>query len=682
MKRYKATVTLVLSGVFGAGVYAAEPPADAVPDAAHEAIPTLTVKAGRIVQLQGLSGAPISVLDRDEMDLRQARGLDDLLRDLPGVTVGQGPRRDGLTPVVRGLTDGRVVVRIDGARQNFQRNHRAQTYLDPNLLQRVEVVRGPASTLYGSGAIGGVVDFQTLEADVFLDPDQAFGARISTGYQSNADERVGALTVAGQRGDLGVLGSLSRSRADDYEDGNGRTEPFSGSDISSGIVKGHWDVAEGTRLTASHLVFRDSSGSHSTADRPFDPDRAVLRNVDRRSDQETSSLRLYHQPASSNLWNLQATVYRNDFDQDDRPLDPGGVAAESRLTTDGIDVFNTSRLQWGGFEQVLSVGVEAYRDDQRGFSAGLPDRGFSDAEQRTLGAFAQHQILVGAVDVALGLRADRIEQEEVSGQGRQTSTFDELSPQLALTYRLSEGLAVYGSYAEAFRTPNLRERFIGGPHFGTNQFLPNPDLEPEDARNLEAGFTFVHTGWQDGGDRLRGQLSLYQNTVDNFIEQIVRQPDFQGDPALANTTRFENVAEARLRGVEFNLRYDHPGYHVGVVVNRLRADDRTDNTPLEGIPADSMALDGAINLPVWEARVGARLLGVAKQDRLPPTTDPDAAGPTAGYALLDLYSSLQIGTTWRIDLRVDNVLDRGFRQAPNLIPGLGRNGRVQVAYRF
>lgn len=640
------------------------------------------VRAGRVAQRQEQAASPISVRDRDAIDRIQARGLDEVLQDIPGVSISGGPRRDGLMPVIRGLSDGRVVVRLDGARQNFQRNHRSQVYLDPTLLQRVEVLRGPASTLFGSGAIGGVADFRTRDVDSLLGDNEDFGGLLSSGFQSNAGEAIGALTLARRMGSTGVLASLSRGQADDFVDGDGNAEPFSGSDSLSGVFKLQQDLGPDARIQLSHFDFNDRSPSHSTADRAFDFDRQPLRSVDRRSRQRTTSLNYQWRPAKSELVDFEATIYNNDFEQRDRPLAADGSGTSSELVTTGLDVFNTSRIRFAGLTQVLTYGVEVYQDDQQGFSDGAPDRGFSDSEQESLGAFVQNNVeLTPRTSVIVGLRADRITQDEQSETGKQSSRFDRLSPQITLSQAVSSDMRAYLSYAEAFRVPNLRERFIGGTHFGNNQFLPNPELRPETAHNIELG---VNALWQDlarDGDALRLQFSLYQNTIDDFIEQSVRRSD-NPDPALADTTRFENVTEARLRGAELSLNYDRSIGYVSVVASHLRGEDIRANEPLEGIPADMLSISGAWRYQGAAGELGGRLVAVAEQDRLPPTTDPDALGPTHGYMLVDLFLRHALMPQLQLDLRMDNVLDKTYRQAPNLIRGLGRNLKMQLIYSF
>ena len=100
-----------------------------------------------------------------------------------GVLTG-GPRRTGEVPSIRGFDGPDVVVLFDGARQNFGSAHDGRFFIDPGLVKRVEVLRGSASSLYGSGGTGGVIEFRTVDAADFLAPDESAGATVSGGYAS------------------------------------------------------------------------------------------------------------------------------------------------------------------------------------------------------------------------------------------------------------------------------------------------------------------------------------------------------------------------------------------------------------------------------------------------------------------------------------------------------------------
>lgn len=635
-------------------------------------LPDLTVTAGRVEQTLDQTTTPISVVDRDALDQRQARSLDDVLSEIPGVTASSGPRRDAFRPTLRGLSDGRVVVRIDGARQNLSINHRGQTFFDPALLQRVEVLRGPASTLFGSGAIGGVVDLRTLDADALLQPGAAHGGRVFSGYQSNADEAVLGATLAGRQGRFGLLGSVSTARAGDYQDGNGERIAFSDSDSESALLKGSWAAGENGLLTATYLGFQDESLSRTTADRP----RGDV--VEREIDQHTTTLRYSLQPAGDRLVDLDISAYRTTIDMDERPTEAGRPVIRNELHTTGIDAFNSSRLNTAGVEHLLTYGVEVYRDEQVGLENGQPRPQFENSEQEVIGAFIQDRIaLFENSSLTLGARFDRIEQQ-AQREGLERSQYNEVSPQATFTLGLRDDLSAYVSYAEAFRAPSLRELFVGGQHFPGNTFLPNPEIRPERAHNIETGLRWSRADVRTDGDRVRAQLSVYQNDIDDFIEQVVRGG---GDPNMPNTTRFENVTEARLRGIEMELRYDHPRFTAALIGSRIRGDDGTQGDPLASIPADEWLLSAGWR-PSAALEMGGRATYASTQDRLPFTTDPDAAGAAPSYALADLYTTWRLNAAVRIDARVDNVFDRQYRRAVNLVPNPGRNLRIQLAYEF
>ncbi|HEX9782875.1 MAG TPA: TonB-dependent receptor plug domain-containing protein, partial [Opitutaceae bacterium] len=113
----------------------------------------------------------VSVIGREEIQSRQASTPDDILKFVPNVDFAGGPRRTGETPSIRGFSGPDVIVIFDGARQNFGSAHDGRFFIDPNLLKQVEVLRGSASSLYGSGGTGGVIEFRTKDATDYLAPD-------------------------------------------------------------------------------------------------------------------------------------------------------------------------------------------------------------------------------------------------------------------------------------------------------------------------------------------------------------------------------------------------------------------------------------------------------------------------------------------------------------------------------
>ncbi len=140
----------------------------------------------------------VTVIEREAIDGADPSSAGDLFRATPGVFFDGGPRRTGQVPSIRGAQGENVQVRIDGTRQNFISGHDGRFFLDPEMLGGAEVLRGPASSLYGSGAIGGVMSFRTLDTDDLLAPGETVGGRAKVGYQGVNDEFMTSLVAAGR----------------------------------------------------------------------------------------------------------------------------------------------------------------------------------------------------------------------------------------------------------------------------------------------------------------------------------------------------------------------------------------------------------------------------------------------------------------------------------------------------
>jgi hemoglobin/transferrin/lactoferrin receptor protein len=235
---------------------------------------------------------------------------------------------------------------------------------------------------------------------------------------------------------------------------------------------------------------------------------------------------------------------------------------------------------------------------------------------------------------------------------------------------------ISASFNEAFRAPALRELFIGGQHFPGNRYVPNPDLQPESATSYELGLRYSRKGLLTGADRLRGRVALFRNDIDDFIEQRVRGAN--APTPLADTTRFDNVGEARIDGLELELDWRIADYRVHLFAARLRGDDRELGIPLESIPGDEVGL--RIERSVRSLFVGGQIVHTAEQDRLFVT--PFGAQPTPAHTRLDLFTTWQATPALRINARIDNLTDTTYRRHLTLINQPGRSIKLQAAYVF
>lgn len=641
----------------------------------------VTATATRTPEVAGDAAAPLSVVPREEMLRRQPQNLDDVLRFLPGVEADGLPRNTVMQPQIRGLGDDRVVVRIDGVRQNFNSGHRGRLFLDPELLRQVDVLRGPGSLLYGSGALGGVVALRTVEADDLLEPGRSVTALGLGGFQgANQQWRLGSMAAVRAGRFDGVIGAVGRSGRN-FRDGAGESIPYSAADSLSGLAKLGWTPAEGIRLGLSAIGF----GEDATI--PIAANTTDATNIaDRELRQHQFALSAQIAPPARPLLDLAATLYYTGVAIEERRILPADSRRDTTdLSTIGIDLQNTARFSLFGAERhALTIGLDAFRDEQTGRRSGGPRPQFPDAEQTIVGLFVQNQVALGPVTLTAGLRFDRYEQ---SAAGQRDRSDSRLSPKASLAWQVTDWLAPYVAYAEAFRAPSLSELYATGVHFPVrvfppppvfNFFVPNPDLRPEVARNREIGVNLRFRNVLTERDSLRARVSAFQNDIDDFIELIV----------TTTTTEARNASKARIRGIEAELGYDGGAWFGTLIASALRGENRTESRPLSLIPAHKIGLTAGRRFLAQGLVIGGRVLAVDAQDRKPFTSRE-----TPGYGLIDLFASWQPVEGplqgWRLDVGIDNLLDHAYRRlswdsgptAPDFYD-VGRNIKLALRAQF
>jgi hemoglobin/transferrin/lactoferrin receptor protein len=614
--------------------------------------------------------ASVSHVDQEQLERRMATTPNEMLFGVPGVAVQADARRVSSSINIRGLQDfGRVAVIVDGARQNFQRSdHGTQStfYIDPELIKSVDVIRGPVANTYGSGAIGGVVLFETKDAEDFLRDGETWAASATGRYESNGEGWTTSAAGAYRFNEnWDVLGNIVHRDYDDYKDGGGDTVNGTGFDVLSGLLKTTIRPTENSELKLGWNGTSDGWNEVSGGTPVNDVDLKANTFTGRYNitDEDKSWLDL-HINASYNKTNLDMTslVPQNRFDPvTGLPIVlPAGSMSTFDIGTSGIDIWNTSRFETAGIAHELTYGGDWVGDDvETGGAAGGASFYTPSGKRNVSGAYIQDKLTWDWLEIIAGLRYDSYKLESDVGE----TSGDRLSPRITVgvspfeTASLS-GLQLYGTYAEGYRSPSLSETLISGNHpAGVSfPFLPNPDLKPETGKTVEFGVNYKQDDILEAGDAFRFKAAYFNNDVDDYIDGVTLSAfdptsGCPFGPGIPICFQYQNFAKAKIRGFEMEGVYDASWGFAGLsasIIDGYTISYEGERADLVTVPSSQVT-----------AQLGFRFL----EDKLTVGGEVQYNGKPKGnavakdYTLVNAFASYQATDNFKVDFRADNLFD-------------------------
>ena len=423
----------------------------------------LVVTANRTEQRADSVPARISVIDREDIERSQAPDLLELLRLEAGIDITRAGGPGGQTSVfMRGANSNHVLVLIDGVRVAASGTG-AFTWeiLDPAVIERIEIVRGPRAARWGSDAIGGVIQIFTRRAE---------GVSAAVRYGSDEDRKA-TLAAGRQQGSLPLDLTLSGRKVDGFSAQNPRGFAFDPDD--DGFESLSAATGGSTRIADGVLQWR---GRAATGETEFDQGESEFDNWSWRFDYRRDSEGPWQ-------WQLGAATVR------DR-LETETAFGTSEVVTRRLQADALVERSLGESAQWL-VGVDAWRES--GVS-----RGQWNESRSNVGVFSGLEGTAGAAGYELSVRLD---EDEDFGT--------EMTGNAGLNWRFDERWRAFASGGRAFRAPNFSQLF--SPGFG-GLFAGNPNLEPESSWSAEIGLDFNPAV----GQRLT--LSAYSNWIDDLID--------------------------------------------------------------------------------------------------------------------------------------------------------------------
>jgi hemoglobin/transferrin/lactoferrin receptor protein len=654
----------------------------------------------------------VDVVTREQMDRQLVRDLRDLFRYEPGVTASQGFGRFGIGDIrIRGLGGNRVRIQTDGiavpdAFEIGSFSDANRNFVDLDTLKRVEVVRGPTSSLYGSDALGGTVSFITKDPSDYLGEgrDASFGLRL--GMESDWNGLFGGATaVAGGERWSGLVavghrqGQETENMGETGGSGSARTRPNpqerNGRSLLAKLVyapsrqqrlrltvEGNEDLADTGMLTARGLQPLTGATNLRVAAR----DRQTRARVS--LSHEIDGLEAF---ADSIDWQL----YRQDsettqFTVEERAL-PAPTLEDLRERNFNFDQrlfglqLNFRKSLGTGAVHDLAWGLDVSRTRTRQKRDGLrtfpltgeqtpvmlpdvfPVRDFPMSRTTNAALYVQDEISLagGALRLVPGLRIDRYElaperdpifAEDNPGVPvvglRETS----VAPRLGAVWHMSGAWSVFGGYARGFRSPPYADVNIGLTNvmFGYTA-IPNPDLRPETSDGLELGLRYRARA-------AHASLSAYHNRYRDFIESF-SFVGFNDEGLMLYQSR--NVARARIEGLELKaglelgaLSAPLEGWSLQTAAAWSRGEDRDSGAPLDTVDPLTATLGLAFEREDWGGGLAGRFVG--RRDRLRPAPDGSRYFQSPGHAVLDLYAHWRFAAGARVDLGVFNLADRKY----------------------
>ena len=594
-------------------------PVAALADGAPTQLGQIVVTATRTAQTEDQTLAPVTVITREEIELLQPTSLQDLLNDTPGMAVSnQGGPGKVSALFLRGTNSNQVLVLVDGIRVGNATAGTAPVQDIPvDQIQRIEIVRGPFSSLYGSEAIGGVIQIFLRHAPGTFTPNASVGIGSWSHWKASS-----GFSAAGEKGWISVQATHDQTKGINACK-VGAAEVFAACFADQPDRDGFHDNA----LTIHGAYqFDDHWSADALAMRSegFDKYDGTYSDSDAYATQVVGG-QLHFRP--NDTLNLSLRV---------------GSSAdlyEDFLQGAYIDHFDTRRtlaslqgdvVLGGG---LLSAGMDWQRETV------ASNYVFTEDLRSDRGLFAQWQRTFGAQSLQANVRRDDNSQFGLKTTGS-----------LLWGWDFAKNLRVTASWGTAFRAPTFNDLYY--PGFG------NPDLQPESSRNLELGLR----GTPDWG---HWSLSVYRNDIHDLVT-------FDAAIGLPG-----NVDRARITGLEGVVGGKLAGWDVRATATLMNARDagggfHSDNE-LPRRPRKSARFDA-------DRSFGRFSFGASWYLAAHTYDDIANQHPLGGYALANLRAGWQLDRDWKLQLALNNVFDKDYETAWYYNQP-GRNFMLTLSYR-
>lgn len=626
----------------------------------------------------------VTVVGPDQIAEIAPGTIGDILAVVPGVAgtgsgsfFGQGFNIRGFGTTSSAASESGIVQLIDGEEKYYESYRQGSLFVEPDFLRQVQVLRGPgSSTLYGSGALGGVIAMETIEASDLIAEGATQGGRVKLGYASNPDTWTGSI-MWGWRptADFEALAAFAYRDLGDTKDADGNVTIRTNSRTPNVLLKAKQTLGDHyVAFSYQHLEAKGDNQDFNQLDGAqagLFPGFAGWGLGDITTRDQVARLVWGYNPQDNRLVDLTATLsYTNtmkDVRQGDDPSEPimSSLLGERDYKLWKLKLRNVSDLSTDSYDHFLTTGIEGLKQDR---SSSVPSSSHPEAYTRALSAYAWSEFSWDRLTINTGLR---YEKQRTEPKSTVTVTDDKVSaeaiePQIGVIYRLNDQFSVFGSYAYVNRLPTVDELYDG-----FNGRPPNPGLKDEKGRNIEIGMGYRNAGVLRGDDELVAKLTMFRNNISNMISR----PATSAPPTVPG---YINIDRAYLRGGELEASYRSGAFDFGAAVSVVNGYDQ-DGDKLTSLPNNRVVLSAS-----WRVNDDWKL---GLRSTLADGRDKPDGGHRGGYGLHDIYAmwTPQSGPAAGIQVHagIDNLTDRDYQPATwTDVRGPGRNFKLSVARSF
>ncbi len=567
-----------------------------------EEIPEIIVTANRTANTVDETIAPVTIITRKDIDRLQAQSVVDVLKSTPGVDISTNGGLGSNTSIyMRGTNSDQVLVLVDGVPYGsatlgttpFQ-------YIPVSQIERIEVVRGPQSSLYGSSAIGGIIQIftrkdirgQSFYANTGYGTDSTTESNIGFGYgneTSNINLGIGYIDSSG----YDFLGNPDPANADNDDDG------FDNTSVS---INGYHKFNEQFTLSGSYLM--------ADGENQYDYTNGLtLATTRTRTEFKQQVASIVADLKINDIWSSQLLIGQSKDESDNYQLPFFGTSLKKTqfdTTKDNVSWKNDFIIR---DKDILTIGFD-YLDESVDSTTD-----YAEESRWTKGTFTQYQYYGDIFELKAAWRYDDNEQFGSHNTGN-----------IGIGFNLDKHVRVTTSYGRAYRAPTFNQLYY--PFYGT------ADLNPETSESFDFGLNgqFNSVSWS---------ANFYTTSIRNLIATNF------------STFRADNINKAKINGLELTLGTELFGWKIQSSYSHTNPENDDTGNYLTNRSRDTFRLD--IDNHYKNFTYGASVIAASKR-----YLDANNTNTLAGYGIMNIRGSWELTKNWTIKAKVDNLFDKEY----------------------